>query len=46
MQKAQEEIEQSKLMEAEKQEAILAKQEIVTPGSTATPRRTPGRIGL
>lgn len=46
MQKAQEEMEREKMMEVEKQEALLLKQEIVTPGSTPTPRRTPGRIGL
>lgn len=47
MRKAQEDIERDKLMEVQKQEAILLKQEIVTPGSTtATPKRTPGRIGL
>ncbi|KAL7027917.1 hypothetical protein ACKWTF_005655 [Chironomus riparius] len=47
MQEAQVEIEREKQANAEKQEAILAKQEIVTPGSTEkTPRRTPARIGL
>ena len=46
MRKAQEDIERDKQMEAQKQEAILLKQEIVTPGASATPRRTPGRIGL
>jgi pre-mRNA-splicing factor ATP-dependent RNA helicase DHX38/PRP16 len=44
MQKAQEEIENDKKMEAQKQEAMQAKQEIFTPGTT--PRRTPARIGL
>lgn len=46
MRKAQEEIERDKQMEVEKQEAILLKQEIVTPGAAPTPRRTPARIGL
>lgn len=47
MQEAQEEIEREKQKTAEKQEAIMAKQEIVTPGgSSSTPRRTPARIGL
>lgn len=47
MRKAQEDIEHEKLMEAQKLEASLLKQEIVTPGSSsATPRRTPARIGL
>ncbi|KAG5684933.1 hypothetical protein PVAND_014141 [Polypedilum vanderplanki] len=45
MQEAQEEIEREKQLNAQKQEAIMAKQEIVTPG-TSTPRRTPARIGL
>lgn len=46
MKQAQEEIEREKQLNAQKQEAIQAKNEIVTPGSTATPRRTPARIGL
>lgn len=49
MQEAQVEIERDKQLSAQKQEAIMAKQEIVTPGSSAgasTPRRTPARIGL
>lgn len=47
MKKAQEEIEHEKLMESERQEALLAKQEIVTPGtSKGTPKRTPKRYGL
>lgn len=46
MQKAQEEIEHEKFLQAQQREALLAKQEIFTPGSTATPRRTPARIGL
>lgn len=42
-------MEREKQLSVRKQEAIMAKQEIVTPGSSAgvaTPRRTPGRIGL
>jgi len=46
MKQAQEEIETEKHMEMVKLEAIQAKQEILTPGSTPTPRRTPARIGL
>ncbi|CAO1411037.1 unnamed protein product [Diamesa hyperborea] len=47
MKVAQEEIEQEKKMQAEMEEALQAKQEILTPGSSSsTPRRTPARIGL
>lgn len=45
MQKAQEQIENQKLKAAQQQEALVPKQEIVTPGGM-TPRRTPSRIGL
>jgi pre-mRNA-splicing factor ATP-dependent RNA helicase DHX38/PRP16 len=46
MQEAQQEMEREKQISAQKQEALLAKQEIVTPGGLKTPRRTPARIGL
>ena len=45
MQKAQEEMERDKQMEVEKKEAMLLKQEIVTPGSSSTPKRTPKQFG-
>lgn len=44
MQQVQQQMEEDKLAAARKQEALIPKQEIVTPG--ATPRRTPSRIGL
>lgn len=44
MQKAQKQIEDDKMQAAQRQEAMMPKQEILTPG--ATPRRTPARIGL
>lgn len=44
MQKAQKQITDDKLQAAQRQEAMMPKQEILTPG--ATPRRTPSRIGL
>jgi pre-mRNA-splicing factor ATP-dependent RNA helicase DHX38/PRP16 len=37
-------MERERKMSVQKQEAIMAKQEIATPG--ATPRRTPVKIGL
>ena len=44
MQKAQQQMEEDKLHAAQREEAMMPKQEILTPG--ATPRRTPARIGL
>ncbi|XP_055708984.1 pre-mRNA-splicing factor ATP-dependent RNA helicase PRP16-like [Phlebotomus papatasi] len=44
MQKAQKQMEEQKLQAAQREEAMMPKQEILTPG--ATPRRTPARIGL
>lgn len=50
MQKAQEEIEEQKLLQLKQEEALIVKQEILTPGQStpgqSTPRRTPARIGL
>ena len=45
MQKAQEEIEEQKLLQLKQEEALIIKQEILTPGQS-TPKRTPARIGL
>ncbi|XP_055383780.1 pre-mRNA-splicing factor ATP-dependent RNA helicase PRP16 isoform X2 [Condylostylus longicornis] len=44
MQKAQEQMVEQKLVAAQRQEALIPKQEIVSAGST--PRRTPARLGL
>lgn len=50
MQKAQEEIEEQKQFLLKQEEALIVKQEILTPGQSipgqSTPRRTPARIGL
>uniref|UniRef100_A0A1L8DH54 RNA helicase n=1 Tax=Nyssomyia neivai TaxID=330878 RepID=A0A1L8DH54_9DIPT len=45
MQKAQKQMEEEKIQAAQREEAMIPKQEILTPGG-ATPRRTPARIGL
>lgn len=44
MQKAQVQMEEDKRHAEQREEALMPKQEILTPG--ATPRRTPSRIGL
>lgn len=46
MREAQAEIEKEKTEVELMREKILIKQEIVTPGAAATPKRTPARIGL
>lgn len=46
MREAQAEIEKEKTEVELMREKILIKQEIVTPGATPTPKRTPARIGL
>lgn len=45
MQQAQQQMEVDKMVAAQRQEALIPKQEILTPGGS-TPRRTPSRIGL
>lgn len=46
MRDAQAEIEKEKTEVELLREKVLIKQEIVTPGATPTPKRTPARIGL
>lgn len=45
MQQAQQQMEVDKMQAAQREEALVPKQEILTPGG-ATPRRTPARFGL